>query len=38
VRDVARVEIAEDRTVSLNLLFDPGKTLEERILTEQFEP
>lgn len=38
VRDVARVEIAEDRTVSLHLLFDPGKTLEERILKEQFEP
>uniref|UniRef100_UPI0031D6E4CB NAD kinase n=1 Tax=Inquilinus sp. TaxID=1932117 RepID=UPI0031D6E4CB len=38
VRDVARVEIAEDRSVSLALLFDPGKTLEERILKEQFEP
>jgi len=38
VRDVARVEIAEDRSVSLHLLFDPGKTLEERILKEQFEP
>ncbi|MGK9166233.1 NAD kinase [Inquilinus limosus] len=38
VRDVARVEIAEDRSVSLHLLFDPGKSLEERILKEQFEP
>jgi len=38
VRNVARVEIAEDRSVSLALLFDPGKTLEERILKEQFEP
>jgi NAD+ kinase len=38
VRDVIRVEIAEARDVSLTLLFDPGKTLEERILKEQFEP
>jgi NAD+ kinase len=38
VRDVAQVEIAENRAVSLALLFDPGKTLEERILKEQFEP
>jgi NAD+ kinase len=38
VRNVVRVEIAEDRDVSLSLLFDPGKTLEERILKEQFEP
>jgi len=38
VRNVVRVEIAEDQDVSLTLLFDPGKTLEERILKEQFEP
>lgn len=38
VRNVTRVEIAEDRDVSLTLLFDPGRTLEERILKEQFEP
>lgn len=38
VRNVARVEIAEDHDVSLTLLFDPGKSLEERILKEQFEP
>ena len=37
VRDVARVEVREDRSVSLNLLFDPGHNLEERILLEQFQ-
>jgi NAD+ kinase len=36
VRDVARVEIAEDRSVALDLLFDPEHNLEERILKEQF--
>ena len=38
VRDVARVEIREDRNVSLTLLFDPEHNLEERILKEQFAP
>jgi NAD+ kinase len=38
VRDVARVEIREDRSVSLTLLFDPEHNLEERILKEQFAP
>jgi len=38
VRDVARVEIREDRDVSLTLLFDPEHNLEERILKEQFAP
>jgi NAD+ kinase len=38
VRDVARVTISEDRSVSLNLLFDPEHNLEERIIKEQFEP
>ena len=37
VRDVASVEVCEDRTVSLNLLFDPEHNLEERVLKEQFE-
>ena len=37
VRDVARVEVREDRSVSLHLLFDPGHNLEERILLEQFQ-
>ncbi len=36
VRDVATVEIEEDASVALPLLFDPGRSLSERILTEQF--
>lgn len=36
-RDVRLVEIREDRTVSLTLLFDPEHNLEERILAEQFQ-
>ena len=35
-RDVVRVEIASDRSVSMRMLFDPGHSLEERILREQF--
>lgn len=38
VRDVARVEVVEDRAISLVLLFDPESNLEERILKEQFQP
>lgn len=38
VRDVARVEIHEDRKVTCTLLFDPEMALEERILKEQFMP
>ncbi|MDD3444782.1 MAG: NAD kinase [Zavarzinia sp.] len=38
VRDVAEVEIEEDRETTLKLLFDPGGALGERILTEQFAP
>lgn len=37
VRDVVRVDVREDRTVALNLLFDPEHNLEERVLKEQFE-
>ena len=37
VRDVVRVEVCEDRTVELHLLFDPEHNLEERVLKEQFE-
>lgn len=37
VRNVRRVEIAEDRGRTLRLLFDPEHNLEERILAEQFE-
>jgi NAD+ kinase len=38
VRDVARVEVQEDRSVTLTLLFDPESNLEERVLKEQFAP
>ena len=34
--DVARVEVLSDKTVSMRMLFDPGHSLEERILREQF--
>jgi NAD+ kinase len=37
VRDVLDVHIAEDRDVSLNMLFDEGRSLEERVLAEQFQ-
>ena len=36
VRDVRRVEVLSDRTISMRMLFDPGHSLEERILSEQF--
>ncbi len=35
-RDVRRVEVISDKTVSMRMLFDPGHSLEERILSEQF--
>ncbi len=35
-RDVVAVDVAEDRTISLTLLFDPDHPLEERVLREQF--
>jgi len=38
IRDVVRVDVAEDRDVDLYLLFDPEHNLEERILNEQFIP
>lgn len=38
VRDVAAVEIIEDREHTLTLLFDPEHNLEERIVAEQFLP
>ena len=38
VRDVHEVEIYEDRTIALTLLFDPEHALEERVLKEQFLP
>jgi NAD+ kinase len=36
VRDVARVEVREDRSKPLTMLFDEGHGLDERILREQF--
>ena len=38
VREVGSVEIREDRSVALTLLFDPDQHLEERMLKEQFMP
>ncbi len=38
LRNVANVEVWEDQTNSLTLLFDPEHDLEERILNEQFVP
>ncbi|MFT8244644.1 NAD kinase [Roseomonas sp. BN140053] len=35
-RDVRRVEVHEDRTVRLTMLFDPDHGLSERIIAEQF--
>src|SRR5436190_21983955 len=37
VRDVIEVRIAEDREVALHMLFDEGRSLEERVLAEQFQ-
>jgi NAD+ kinase len=36
IRDVVAVEICENRTVSVTLLFDPEHNLEERVFQEQF--
>ncbi len=38
VRNVLRVEVTEDRTITLRLLFDPEHNLEQRIIQEQFQP
>ena len=38
IRDVRRVDVVEDRSVSLHVLFDPEHNLEQRILREQFQP
>jgi len=38
VRDVVRIEVAEERSTELSILFDPEHNLEERILNEQFIP
>ncbi|MCH8685211.1 NAD kinase [Pedomonas mirosovicensis] len=36
VRDVSYVRVEKDQSLRLNLLFDPGHTLADRILMEQF--
>jgi len=36
VRDVVKVDVAEDRSIALHMLFDAGRSLEERVLAEQF--
>jgi len=36
VRDVVEVHVQEDRSTHLAMLFDAGRSLEERVLTEQF--
>jgi NAD+ kinase len=37
-RDVARVRVTTDHSIGLELLHDPGHSMEERILREQFRP
>ena len=37
VRDVATVEVSEDQSITVTMLFDPEHDLEERILKEQFD-
>ncbi|MGB8602807.1 MAG: NAD kinase [Rhizomicrobium sp.] len=37
VREVICVEVEEDRSVSMHMLFDAGHNLDERILAEQFQ-
>ncbi|HEX3407155.1 MAG TPA: NAD kinase [Caulobacteraceae bacterium] len=36
VRDVIQVDVVEDRSLGFTLLFDAGRSLEERVLAEQF--
>ncbi len=36
VRDVTEVSVEEDKSLDLKLMFDPGHSLDERILLEQF--
>jgi len=38
VRDVVEVRVRQDNGTALRLLFDPDRSLEERILKEQFQP
>lgn len=36
VRNIMSVDVAEDRSVAMVMLYDAGRNLDERILTEQF--
>ena len=36
VRDVLEVHVSEDRELAITMLFDAGRSLEERVLAEQF--
>jgi NAD+ kinase len=36
VRNVSTVDVAEDRSIAMSMLFDAGHNLDERILAEQF--
>ncbi len=36
IRSALKVEIEEDSTINIRLMFDPGHALDERILSEQF--
>jgi NAD+ kinase len=36
VRDVTAVDVAEDRSIAMTMLYDKGHNLDERILSEQF--
>ena len=36
VREVTAVDVAEDRSISMTMLYDAGHNLDERILSEQF--
>ncbi len=38
IRDVVRIDITQDSTTQVKLLFDPEHDLEERIIKEQFTP
>jgi len=38
VRDVSQVTVKEDRSIGIDLMFDPEHNLEERIIAEQFVP
>lgn len=37
VRSVAAVDVREDRSITMTLLFDKGQSLDERVLREQFD-